>query len=169
MVFRFEYYENVVTKHHLNKVNWTQAAMWAFNNKMNEAKGTVASVRMLDDDKVEIVYRYDVRKPWFFAWGRDQLGLFERVTVDREELSVSVDRMDANYWIPEPFLGQRDFFYVEKRDYEAIKEGTRANYRTAFVRHAFWQNKLWVPYTKFATYFSAGSYKRAFARETCPL
>ena len=106
---------------------------------------------MLDAGKLEIVYRYDVKKPWFFTWGRDQLGVFERVIIDREELSVSVDRMDANYWIPEPFLGQRDMFYVEKRDYEAISSGEKKNFRTAFVRHGFWMNKLWVPYTKFAT------------------
>ena len=77
--------------------------------------------------------------------------------------------MDSNYWIPEPFLGQRDFFYVEKRDYEAIKSGEKKNYVTAFVRHAFWLNKLWVPYTKVWSNFSAMSYKRAFKNETCPL
>ena len=71
MVFRFEYYENVVFKHYLKNVNWTQAANWAFTNKLQEGKGTVASARMLDNNKLEIIYRYDINKPWFYSWGRD--------------------------------------------------------------------------------------------------
>ena len=30
--FRFEYYENVITKHHLKNVQWAQAAQWSFEN-----------------------------------------------------------------------------------------------------------------------------------------
>ena len=56
-MFRFEYYENVVSKHHLKGIDWTQSAKWAFNNDLN--KTTVASVKMIDNDTVEIVKRRD--------------------------------------------------------------------------------------------------------------
>ena len=44
-------------------------------------------------------------------------------------------------------------------------EGKQTNFRTTFVRHNFWMNKLWVPYSKFMSNFSAMSYKSAFGRE----
>ena len=50
LTFRFEYYENVVNKHHLNKVDWRQAARFAFVNNLN--KTTVADVRQLDANTV---------------------------------------------------------------------------------------------------------------------
>ena len=77
-------------------------------------------------------------------------------------MSVAVDRMDANYWISEPFLGQRDLFYVENADQKAAAEGKATSARTAFVRHDFWLHKLWVPYAKVYSNFSAMSYKSAF-------
>ena len=77
---------------------------------------------MLNDDTVEIIKRHETKLPWFWTWGADQTGVYERVIIDRSKLSVAVDRMDANYWIPEPFLGQRDLFYVENADQKAAAE-----------------------------------------------
>ena len=59
MVFRFEYYDNIVTKHKMNKVSWQQAASWAFNHNLGRANYTVASVKMIDDNTVEIIRRRD--------------------------------------------------------------------------------------------------------------
>ena len=59
LTFRFEYYENVVTKHHLKKIDWRQAATWAFYNKLSSSDTTIASIKQLDDDTVEIVKRVD--------------------------------------------------------------------------------------------------------------
>ena len=94
--------------------------------------------------------------------GCDQLGLYERVIINRKEATVAVDRMDANWWIPEPFLGQRDLFYVEKKDKKAMKEGKQSNPRLAFVRHNFWLPKVYKFQTVFFSSFSASSYRRAF-------
>ena len=166
MAFRFEYYENVISKHHMSKVDWRQAAKWSFMNKLGASGWTVASVKMLNDDQVEIIKRHEAKLPWFWSWGADQQGIYERVIIDRSKLSVSVDRMDANYWISEPFLGQRDLFYVENADQKAAAEGKSTSARTAFVRHNFWMHKLWVPYTKVYSNFSAMSYKSAFKGQT---
>ena len=116
MAFRFEYYENVIAKHHLNKIDWRQSAQWAFQNHFNNDAYTIASVRMIDDNTVEIIKRKDQNKGFFFRLGFDQTGLYERVIINRAEPSVSVDRMDVNWWLPEPFLGQRDLFYVDNKE-----------------------------------------------------
>ena len=82
--------------------------------------------------------------------------------INRKDPSVSVDRIDANWWIPEPFLGQRDYFYIEKADKEAILNKTATHSRMAFVRHTFWRHKLEkVPITLWSN-LSAWSYKKAF-------
>ena len=58
--FRFETYENVVTKHHLGiGLNWAAGARYAFLNKLNDANTTVVSVKQIDADTVEIVKRHD--------------------------------------------------------------------------------------------------------------
>ena len=105
IAYRFEYYENVISKHHLNKIDWRQSAQWAWNNKLGNSDVTIASVKMLDNDRVEIVKRVDQNRGMFYNWGFDQKGLYERVIINRREFSVAVDRMDANWWIKEPFLG----------------------------------------------------------------
>ena len=44
--FRFETYENVVTKHHLGSgLNWAAGARWAMTDKLNDANVTVCSVK----------------------------------------------------------------------------------------------------------------------------
>ena len=86
MVFRFEYFENVISKHHMKGVDWRQAARWGFHNNLGKAGWTIASVKMLGDDKVEIVKRHDISLPFAFTWGRDQLGVYERVIIDRSQL-----------------------------------------------------------------------------------
>ena len=100
-MFRFEYYENVISKHHLNNISWKQAAEYSFltdqyKNGMIFGKGeqTICNVRMVDDDTVEVIKRRNPGKPWFYKWGVDQLGVFERVTINRKECTVSVDRID---------------------------------------------------------------------------
>ena len=40
--------------------------------------------------------------------------------INRKDQTVVVDRMDANYWIPEPFLGQRDLFYIDSSHAQAL-------------------------------------------------
>ena len=57
--FRFEYYENVVTKHHLKNTEWDKAARWAFKNQLGHYDVTIPSIRMIDDDTIEIVKRRD--------------------------------------------------------------------------------------------------------------
>ena len=167
ITYRFEYYENVISKHHLNRIDWRQAAIWAFKNRLNRAEVTVASTRMIDDDTVEIIKRVDQNKTFRYQWGFDQLGLYERVIINRKENTVSVDRLDANWWIAQPFLGQRDHFYIEKDDRAAILSGTSSTkqQRLAFVRHNFWLHKLMKFNTVVSSNFSARSYRKAFASE----
>ena len=99
---------------------------------------------MIDDNTVEIVKRNPT--PGLFKrnfrhinyrLGRDSLNEYTRVTINRLENTVSVDRMDKNFWISGPFLGQRDLFYVDNR--EEIEAG--GNSRLSFVRHNFWYHK----------------------------
>lgn len=67
--FRFETYENIITKHHLKRVEWSTAAKWAFCNELGKDDVTVASVRMLDEDTVEIIKRRDQNKGLFYRIG----------------------------------------------------------------------------------------------------
>ena len=98
---------------------------------------------MIDSDTVEIIKRKDQNKNFLYSkLGMDQTGLYERVIINRKDASVAIDRMDANCWIAEPFLGQRDLFYVENADKQAILDGTAKNHRVAFVRHNFWVHKI---------------------------
>ena len=83
--------------------------------------------------------------------------------IDRKAATVAVDRMDANWWIAEPFLAQRDWFYVESKDKQAILEGKPVKQRLAFVRHNYWIPKINSFTAFYFSSFSAGSYKRAFA------
>ena len=161
MVFRFEYYENVISKHHLKNIDWRQCAMWGWNNNLGNSDTTIASVRQIDANTVEIIKRRDMNKSMWYNLGFDQTGLYERVTINRKDHTVAVDRMDANWWIPEPFLGQRDLFYVEKKDKEAILE-KNGQLRVAFVRHNFWLHKVYKVPTVMWSNLSAWSYKRAF-------
>jgi hypothetical protein len=111
--FRFETYENVVTKHHLgSQLDWKAGARWAFNDKLSNANTSVCSVRQIDEDTVEIVKRRDQNLSMGFRmFGHDQQGMYERVTINRKERTTAIDRMDANWWQPQPFIGRRDLFY----------------------------------------------------------
>ena len=62
-------------------------------------------------------------------------------------------------------MGQRDLFYVEKADKEAILSGKSSKLRLAFVRHNYWLHKLFKLDTVLWSNFIASSYKRAFASE----
>ena len=67
--FRFETYENVVTKHHLgSKLDWASGARWAFLNRLSDANTTVCSVRQIDADTVEIVKRRDQNMGFGFRY-----------------------------------------------------------------------------------------------------
>ena len=94
--------------------------------------------------------------------GFDQTGLFERVIINRAENSVAIDRIDANTWTEKPFLGQRDYFYIETDDRKAILDGTAKSSRLAFVRHNFWLHKIFKLETNLWSNYSAWQYKRAF-------
>ena len=95
--------------------------------------------------------------------GFDQKGLYERVIVNRQDASIAVDRMDANWWIAEPFLAQRDLFYVDPKEMAEMKAGTAKNIRLNFVRHNFWLHKVYKFNTVFWSNFSAMSYKKAIS------
>ena len=124
-------------------------------NKLNDANTTVCSVRQINSDTVEIVKRRDQNLGMGFKWlGSDQKGLYERVTINRKERTTSIDRMDASWWQPEPFIGRRDLFYMESR-----AEGPE---QVAFVRHDFWLFKLKKFGVQMWSNFDAMSYKRAF-------
>ena len=162
MVFRFEAYENVISKHHLKNTDWRQAAHWAFLYGTAHKDASIASVKMIDENTVEIIKRKDQNRGFWYNLGFDQQGLYERVTINRKEATVAVDRMDANWWIAEPFLAQRDLFYVEKQDKADILSGKVLKPRLAFVRHNFWLHKVNKFNAVFWSNFSASSYKRAF-------
>ena len=57
--FRFETYENVMAKHTLKKVHWTQVAQYAFGQNLDKRDWTIASVKQIGDDKLEIIKRKD--------------------------------------------------------------------------------------------------------------
>ena len=156
-MFRFEYNQNVVTKHHLGsteKIHWTQAANWSFFNDLN--KTSICSIKQVDPDTIEIVKRRDVKLGLLYWFGHDKKGLYERVTINRGAKTVSVDRIDANWWYDEPFLSQRDYFFLEKRE----------NYpeQLTFVQHNFWVNSFYVAPIQLYSNFTAMSYARAFKR-----
>jgi hypothetical protein len=154
--FRFETYENVVTKHHLGgSLNWVSGAQWAFLKNLNDSKTTIHSTRMIDADTVEIIKRRDQNLGLAYRYlGMDQQGLYERVTINRKERTTAIDRMDANWWQSEAFIGRRDLFYPETR-------GTGAE-KIAFVRHDFWLFKLKKFGVQLYSNWDAWSYKRAF-------
>lgn len=97
--FRFELYENVITKHSLPRVDWTQAAKWSFLQHFNHADWTVASIKQLDSDTLEIVKRHSMNKSLCYKFGYDQKGLYERVTINRKTKEVSIDRLDTNWLV----------------------------------------------------------------------
>ena len=58
--FRFELHESMVTKHHLGKdLHWTQAARFAFDNKVDQKNVAITNVRQIDADTVEVTKRID--------------------------------------------------------------------------------------------------------------
>lgn len=154
--FRFETFENVVTKHHLGSaLQWTQPARWAFMDKLARKDVTVCSVKQVDADTVVIVKRVDQNLGFAFnTLGSDQQGLYERVTINRKERTTAIDRMDANWSQEKPFIGRRDLFYQEARD-----DGPE---QVAFVRHDYWLFKLNKFGAQLWTNFDAMAYKRAF-------
>ena len=152
MSFRFEYYENVITKHNIKNAHWTQAAKFAFFSQLNNSDVTIASIRQIDEDTVEIIKRKDFNKNFLFKLGYDQRGIFERVIINRREKSTSIDRMDINWWFKEPFIGRRDLFYPDKK-YDGKQ--------LAFVRHHFWLHKFLKFEAQAISNYSLFSYKRA--------
>ena len=157
MSFRFEKNENAIVKHHLGKkVHWTQAAFYAFTNDL--AKTTVVSVKQLNADTVEIMKRRDFKLGFFYRYfGTDQKALYERVTINRKDKSVAIDRMDGNWWYDAPFVGRRDFFYIENREGNNSHNGD-----LTFVRHDYWVFKLDVPMNQLISNYSQWSYRKAF-------
>ena len=154
--FRFEYFENLVTKHHLGgSMQWEQAAKWAVANGNKDSNTVVCSVKQLDADTVEIVKRKDQNFGLLYRYlGCTQKGLYERVTINRKERTTAVDRIDGNFWAETPFMGRRDLFYMESRNGGAEK--------LTFVRHDFWLNKLITGPARLWTSVDSMLYKRAF-------
>ena len=149
--FRFETYENVIAKHTLSKASWTQAAQFAFNQNLNKRDYTIANVRQIDADTVEIIKRHDQNKSICYKMGWDQKGWYERVTINRKDHTVAIDRMDINWLNDEPFLGQRDLFMPSKRHEGSLD----------FVRHMFWIHKATKMCEMMSSHFSSMWYRRA--------
>lgn len=80
------------------------------------------------------------------------------MTINRKERTTAIDRMDANWWVSDPFIGRRDLFYMEAR-------GTGPE-QVTFVRHDFWLFKLAKFPAQLWTNFDAMSYKRAMKNTT---
>ena len=166
MVFRFEAYENVISKHNLKNKDWRQAARWAFNDKLDSSSWTICSVKQLDENTVEIIKRNErPSKSWFYTWGADNTNCYQRVIINRNDCSVALDRLDENYYIDGPFLSQRDLFYVEKKDISEMKAGNVRFPNLSFIRHNFWMAKMNGPWARFTSNFAAMSYGSAFGRE----
>ena len=81
-------------------------------------------------------------------------GIYERVTINRSEKTVAIDRIDVNWWLDEPFMGRRDLIYLEKRE--------NSPQQLTFVRHDYWRNSLMKFPAQLFSNFSASSYRRAF-------
>ena len=152
--FRFEYFENVISKHNLKKVNWTQAAQWAWAQHLDHNDWTVARVQQLDADTVEIIKRKDVNKSICYKFGWEQMGVYQRVIINRKEQSVSVDRFDMHWLEDAPYLGKRDQFRTNTH-----KENT-----LDFYRHEFWLPIVFKFPSQALSNYSAWQYKKAFAR-----
>lgn len=90
--------------------------------------------------------------------GSDQQEFYQRVTIDRKNNTVAIDRMDCNWVEEEPFIGRRDYFYYENRD----EDNSRMNGQLAFVRTDMWLFKLCKPQFQLMSHLGAWSYKRAF-------
>ena len=149
--FRFETYENVLTKHTLSKVNWTQAAQWAFFGNLNKKDWTIVSVKQTEANTLEILKRRDVNKSLCYKFGFDQQNVYERVIINRDDQTVAIDRLDVNWLDKTPFMGRRDLFMPSK------VPGS-----VDFVRHNFWIHKLTKACEQMQSHFSAWSYRRAF-------
>ena len=156
--FRFETYENVITKHTLSKVNWTQAARWAFSDHFNQKDWTVARVRVIDNDSVEIIKRRDCNKSLIYKMGGDQQGVYQRVVINRNDQTVAVDRFNINWKTDAPFMARRDLFMPAKRLDGGID----------FIRHEFWLHKLLKMQSQMFSNLSAWSYRRAFRKQETP-
>ena len=150
--FRFETYENVIAKHTLSKTTWSQVAQYAFNQNLSKRDYTLAGIRMIDEDTIEIIKRRDQNKSICYKMGYDQKGWYERVIINRKDQTVAIDRLDVNWLNDEPFLGQRDLFMPSKRAHGSID----------FVRHLFWIHKATKMCEIMGSHWSAWSYRRAF-------
>ena len=153
--FRFETYEHVIAKHTMSKVSWTQAAQWAFNNKLNKSDWNIVDIRQTDPDTVEIIKRHDTNKNLCYKMGYDQKGWFERVTINRKDNTVAVDRLDINWLEDKPFIGRRELFMPSKR----------ADGSLDFVRHSFWIHKLNKMSDIICSHWSSFYYRRQFRNQ----
>ena len=150
--FRFEYFENVITKHHLKKVTWQQAALSAFSSKLDNNKASIESVRQIDEDTIEIVKRITNKKNWLYKLGLEQYGVKERVIINRKEKSVAIDRMDIQWRREGPFVGRRDLFLVNNDEENKLN----------FIRHDLWVSKLLKIDFQLMSNYAAWRYRRAF-------
>ena len=156
MTFRFEYFQNIVTKHHMGpseKIPWEQAATWAWKNDLKKA--TICKVEQISPDEVMVLKRYDRKLGKAYWWfNQDSTKQYERIIINRADKTVAIDRIDTQFWRPKPFLGRRDFFYLEKRENKPEQ--------MTFVRHDFWRNSLEKFPIQLYSHLSAWSYRSAF-------
>jgi hypothetical protein len=66
--------------------------------------------------------------------------------------------MDGNWSEAKPFIGRRDFFYIENRD----EENSKMNGYLTFVRTDFWLSKMLKTQVQMFSHYHAFTYKRAF-------
>ncbi len=62
------------------------------------------------------------------------------MTINKKDQTVAIDRLDGNWWHEKPFIGSRDYFYVENRGGSNSHNGS-----LTFVRHEFWLHAFLKP------------------------
>ena len=97
-MFRFEYYQNFVTKHHMgnsDKLTWEQAANYAYQKDLN-GKATICRIEQISPDEVAIIKRYDRKVGRLFtSFNLVSKQHYERVILNRAKKTVAIDRIDA--------------------------------------------------------------------------
>ena len=87
--------------------------------------------------------------------GIDQRGWFERVTINRKDNTVAVDRLDIIWLEDKPFVARRELFMPSKR----------ANGSLDFIRHSFWIHKACKFGVIVGSHWSAFMYRRSIRNQ----
>lgn len=84
MSFRFEFWENVISKNKIKGVEWTQAAKASAQENLDKKDWSIVSVKQIDADTIEILKRRNVNVGFFASQGfASVLNAYSRVTINR--------------------------------------------------------------------------------------